>query len=60
MCTVPGRIVVRVPRGPHTTLLTASASGTIDSSTSAPSATSAAEAATVPPASASPGDPERR
>ena len=59
-CTVPGRMVVSVPCGPQTTLLTASASGTIDTSTSALAATSAAETATVPPASASSGEPDRR
>jgi hypothetical protein len=53
-------MVVSVPCGPHTTLVTASASGTIDTSTSALAATSAAETATVPPASASSGEPDRR
>jgi hypothetical protein len=60
MCTVPGRIVVSVPAGPHATSSTSAASGRMDTSTSARSATSAAETAGTPPAAASSGDACRR
>ena len=60
MCTVPGRRPASVPVSPHTTSATAAVSGTIDSRTSACSATSAAEPAVLPPASASSADPLRR
>ena len=60
MCTVPGRSAVSVPAGPAMTSSTASASGTMESRTSAAAATSAGDPARVPPAAASSGEPLRR
>ena len=57
MCTVPGRSVVSVPAAPRMTSSTAAASGRMESSTSAWTATSAPDQASMPPAAASSGEP---